>query len=106
LAPLTAVSVLAQASNSVPPDTNPPPPAASAAPAVEPAAEPAAEPAPEPKAKVKHTKPPTVKSRVVLDPPVAAIVKCDVLDVRGQGSFDGEIITYLKKGESVTVLEE
>jgi uncharacterized protein YgiM (DUF1202 family) len=115
LAPWTAVSVLAQASNSVPPVIHPPPPAASAAPAAPaglaiqpaaPAAEPAAKPAQEPKPKAKHTKAPTVKSSVVLNPPVTATVKCDVLDVRGQGSFAGEVITHVKKGESVTVLEE
>ncbi len=103
LTPLTALSVLAQASNPVPPVMNPPsPPAASVAPA----AAPAAKPAQEPKAKAKHTKAPTVKSSVFLNPPVTAIVKCDVLDVRGQGSFAGEVITHVKKGESVTVLEE
>jgi len=106
LAPLTAMSVLAQASNPVPPVMNPPPPAASAAPAVVPAAAPAAKPAQEHKAKAKHTRAPTVKSSVVLNPPVTAIVKCDVLDVRGEGSFAGEVIGHVKKGESVTVLEE
>jgi SH3-like domain-containing protein len=60
----------------------------------------------EPKAKAKHARVPTVKSSVVLNPPATAIVKCDVLDVRGQGSFAGEVITHVKKGESVTVLEE
>ena len=103
LSPLTAVSVLAQASNPVPPVMNPPPPPAAA---VAPPAAPAAKPAHEPKAKAKHTRTPTVKSSVVLNPPVTAIVKCDVLDVRGQGSFAGEVITHVKKGESVTVLEE
>jgi uncharacterized protein YgiM (DUF1202 family) len=103
LTPLTAMSVLAQASNPVPPVMNPPPPPAAA---VAPPAAPAAKPAHEPKAKAKHTRTPTVKSSVVLNPPVTAIVKCDVLDVRGQGSFAGEVITHVKKGESVTVLEE
>jgi uncharacterized protein YgiM (DUF1202 family) len=105
LAPLTAVSVLAQTSNPAP-AMPPPPPVVSAAPAPEPVA-PAAEPAakPEPKPKPKH-RAPTIKSRVVLDPPVTASVKCDVLDVRGQSSFEGEVITHVKKGESVTVLEE
>jgi uncharacterized protein YgiM (DUF1202 family) len=109
LAPLTAVSVLAQASNSVPSVMTPPPPAAAAAPVAAPAAPavaPAAKPAQEHKAKAKHIKAPTVKSSVVLNPPATATVKCDVLDVRGQGSFAGEVITHVKKGESVTVLEE
>jgi hypothetical protein len=110
LAPLTAVSVLAQTPNPVPP-APPPPPAVSAAPAVEPAAEPAAKPAKKHKAKAKHAKEPSVKtpsvnSNIVLNPPVTATVKCDVLDVRGQSSFVGEVITRLKKGDSVTVLEE
>ena len=108
LTPLAAVSALAQPSNPVPPGMNPPPPPAYAAPAAPTglAVQSATEPAPPPKAKAKHTRAPTVKSSVVLNPPAAAIVKCDVLDVRGQGSFAGERITYLKKGESVTVLEE
>jgi hypothetical protein len=87
----------------------PPPPAAAAAPVAAPAAPavaPAAKPAQEHKAKAKHIKAPTVKSSVVLNPPATATVKCDVLDVRGQGSFAGEVITHVKKGESVTVLEE
>jgi uncharacterized protein YraI len=29
-----------------------------------------------------------------------------VLDIRGQGSFDGEVVAHVKKGESVTVSEE
>ncbi len=82
----------------------PVPSAAPAAPAPKPAK------APKPKAKKKHApaegKTTPVKKNVVLNPPVTAIVKCDVLDVRGQGSFTGEVITHVKKGESVTVLEE
>jgi uncharacterized protein YgiM (DUF1202 family) len=115
LAPLTAVSVLAQVSNSMPPAISPPPPAAAAAPApptgltVEPAAKPAHTPkAKHPKAKAKQAKASPARTNlvVVLDPPVTATVKCDVLDVRGQGSFAGEVITHVKKGDTVTVLEE
>ncbi len=104
LAPLTAVSVLAQ--TPPPPSPATPPPAVSAAP---PAAEPAAKPAKKHKAKAKAAKPAkeaSAKGSIVLNPPVTATVKGDVLDVRGQGSFTGEVIGRLKKGESVTVLEE
>ena len=110
LAPLTAVSVLAQASNPVPPVVPPlpPPTGLHVVPAAPAAAEvqPAAKPAPAPKAQARHPRTPLVKSRVLLEPPVPAVVKCEVLDVRGQGSFDGEVITHVKKGETVTVLEE
>src|ERR1700722_17224818 len=99
LAPLTALSVLAQSSNSLPPSVDAPPPAASTN-------ESAANPAKEPKPKAKRGKTPTVKSNVVLNPPVTAIVTAGVLDVRGRGSFTGEVITHVKKGETVTVLEE
>jgi len=104
LALLTALSVLAQTPNPAPPVAAPPPTAAPA-----PEAEPAAKPAKvkHHKAKAKPAAAPAVKnSSIILDPPVTATVKCNVLDVRGQGSFNGEIITYAKKGESVTVLEE
>ena len=111
LAPLTALSVLAQTSNTLPPVIAPPTPAAPAAPEPEPAAKPAKHA--KAKAKAKHKKAPltpsahaSTNSVIVLDPPVVATVKCNVLDVRGQGSFTGEIITYVKKGENLTVLEE
>jgi SH3-like domain-containing protein len=103
LAPLTALSVLAQTPNPLPPVAAPPPSAAPATTDAEPAAKPA-----KVKAKAKHKKaaPASTNTVIVLDPPVTATVKCNVLDVRGQGSFTGEIITYLKKGENVTVLAE
>ena len=94
---LPALSVLAQPSNHVPPVMLPPPPVV--------AAPSAAKPEPQAKPKPKH-RDPLVKSREVLNPPVAALVKCDVLDIRGQGSFEGEVVSHVKKGESVTVLEE
>lgn len=102
LVPLTAVSVLAQNPVSPPPPAPAVPPPAVTAPA-EPA--PPAKPAKK-KAKTKHAKPAMPNSTIILNPPVAATVKCDVLDVRGQGSFAGEVIGRLKKGDSVTVLEE
>jgi hypothetical protein len=60
------------------------------------------------KAKTAAAKETPAKSRsvIVLNPPVMASVKCEVLDVRGQGSFAGEVIGHVKKGDTVTVLEE
>ena len=59
------------------------------------------------KAKAKEVKTTSATNNVVvIDPPVTATVKCDVLDVRGQGSFAGEVITHVKKGDSVLVSEE
>jgi len=116
LTPLTVASVLAQTQPTASPAA-PPPPALTQPPAVEP--EPAAPPTNTAPAKPKHTKskakakhPKSTASSgasnnvVVLNPPMLATVKCDVLDVRGQGSFVGEVITHVKKGETVTVLAE
>jgi SH3-like domain-containing protein len=105
LTPLTALSVLAQTSNTLPPVMPPPSSTAATSPEAEPAAKPKAKHT-RSKAKPKKAAPAATNSVIVLDPPVTAAVKCNVLDVRGQGSFVGEIITYLKKGENVTVLEE
>ncbi|MEO7300846.1 MAG: SH3 domain-containing protein [Verrucomicrobiota bacterium] len=44
--------------------------------------------------------------RVKIDPPESGLVKQDAVNVRGQASFIGEVITKLKKGETVTLLEE
>jgi len=115
LTSLTAASVLAQVSNSLPPAASPPMAPAPGAPDAPSGltVEPAAKPVKEHKAKGHHAKKaaavkkaPAVKSDVILNPPVAATVKCEVLDVRGQGSFAGEVIGHVKKGETVTVLEE
>lgn len=115
LTPLTAVSVLAQNSNPPPSVVEPPslPPAVSA-PATgtnETATAPVKHKTKHAKAKAKaKAKKPAeavVKnSTIILNPPVEATVKCEVLDVRGQGSFAGEVIGHVKKGENVTVLEE
>jgi uncharacterized protein YgiM (DUF1202 family) len=70
------------------------------------AIEPATKPAQEPAAKTSPTNVPGFKNSMGLNPPFRAIVKCDVLSVRSQGSFAGEVINQLKQGESVTVLEE
>jgi uncharacterized protein YgiM (DUF1202 family) len=101
LAPLTALSVLAQASNLVPP-----PPAPVMAPPAVTAEPPAAKPAKVHKVRHKKEAPPATNTVTVLNPPVTAAVKCEVLDVRGQDSFIGEVLTHLKKGDTVTVLEE
>lgn len=118
LTSLTAVSLMAQVSNSAPPDVSPPMAPAPGAPsglAVENSSTNAV-PAPKhhhkkAKAAAKHAekheeKAPAVKSDVILNPPVSATVKCEVLDIRGQDSFVGEVIGHVKKGETVTVLEE
>ncbi len=116
LAAVTAVSVVAQTPNPAPPPAVPPPAVAPEPVAEAPAATPAkpAKAKPEKKAKTKkHPKttaakpaPAKASSVIVLNPPASAVVKCDVLDVRGQGSFAGEIIGHVKKGDTVTVLEE
>ncbi len=46
------------------------------------------------------------RGRVPIVPPETGLVKHDAVNVRGQPSFIGEVITKLKKGESVTLLEE
>ena len=38
--------------------------------------------------------------------PEPALVKADNVNVRGKASFTGEVITKLKKGEKITILEE
>jgi len=43
---------------------------------------------------------------VVLDPPAIATVKTDSLIVRSQPAWDGEQITHVVKGQTVTVLEQ
>ena len=45
-------------------------------------------------------------SRTEVNPPETATVKQEAVNVRGRPSFIGEVITKLKKGETVTVLEE
>jgi uncharacterized protein YgiM (DUF1202 family) len=43
---------------------------------------------------------------VVLDPPATATIRIDTLLVRSQPTFAGEVITSVKKGQEVTVLEQ
>jgi uncharacterized protein YgiM (DUF1202 family) len=113
LSALTATALCAQ-DNTAP---QPAPPAS--APAAQPAQPETAQPAPAPKsskkkktAKSKSTKT-TAKAtdssgsgKQVYNPPASATVKQEAVNVRGQASFIGEVITHLKKGETVTVLEE
>lgn len=116
---LTATAVLAQdASTAQPTPTIPPANTTTAQPDTS-APAPAPAPAPEAKPKAtkkkktsKNTKAPAKTSdstggkKVVYNPPATATVKQEAVNVRGQASFIGEVITHLKKGESVTVLEE
>src|SRR5665213_3037213 len=99
LAPLTALSLLAQPANPAPPPVPASAPAAEAAPA---------KPKAKARAKARHhpKAAAVVKNTIVLTPPVMAVVKDDVLNVRGQPSFTGEVIAHLKRGDTVTVLEE
>lgn len=46
------------------------------------------------------------EGRVDINPPETAVTKQDAINVRGQPSFVGEVVTKLRKGESVTLLEE
>jgi len=128
VASLGAGAVLAQSTNTVAPATPSTPapapaistPAPEAVPTVAPVAAPsdatastnAATPA---KAKKKAVaKKPVAKAvstglpaaHVLLEPPVPATVKVDSLNLRGQPSLSGEVIAKLKKGETVTILEE
>lgn len=48
----------------------------------------------------------TSVTRTEVNPPEAGTVKQEAVNVRGRPSFIGEVITKLKKGENVTVLEE
>jgi uncharacterized protein YgiM (DUF1202 family) len=105
---MVALSAVAQ-DNTNSSNTLPPIPAPSAAvapaPATEPAAAPAVAPAPAPvkKKKVAPAKP-------LHEPPVSLVpgpaeVKVNV-NARGQAGLKGEVVSHLKKGESVNVLEQ
>lgn len=94
----------------------PTPPSAGdpAAPATAPVAAPEIAPAEKkeskakPAAKKSKTKAVAKKSdtHTEINPPENAVVKRANANVRGQASFVGEVITKLKKGEPVTLLEE
>jgi SH3-like domain-containing protein len=98
MATLTAITVLAQ-------DTTPAPSAAPTSPAPS-AVSPAAQTQPEAAPEAPRRKHASVRKRVVLDPPGTATVKGEVVNVRGQPDFTGEVLGHLQKGESVTVLAE
>jgi hypothetical protein len=86
---LTATVVLAQDTNSATPA-----PAATTA------------PSPEPPAKAHRRKPTAIKTSIAMNPPAAASVKGDDVNVRGQPSFVGEVLGHLQKDAALTVLEK
>src|SRR5215472_15654489 len=92
----------------IPPPVNSP--AAETAPAAAPA--PAAETAPAAPKPVKHTKPhvvhhaPATPEPTVTLSPGPANVDASDLTVRGQAGLKGDVVTHLKKGDTVTVLEQ
>ena len=45
-------------------------------------------------------------ARTPINPPETALIKQDHVNIRGQPSLTGEVITRLRKGEPVTLLEE
>jgi uncharacterized protein YgiM (DUF1202 family) len=98
---LTAAAVLAQDTTPAPSTNAAPVAAAPTIAAPPPATAPAAEPKPKRPARTV-----AIKSRTPLDPPATALVKGDSVNVRGQPSFNGEVLGHLKKGETVTVEEE
>ncbi len=59
-----------------------------------------------PEAMPQYRRPTSVKRRVEIDPPALALVKGVDVNVRGQPSFVGEVLTRLQTGATVTVLEE
>lgn len=122
---ITALMAQTDTGTATPPAATPPPPAPTSvtSPATVDTNAPAA--TPKPKAKKKKKKAATTatsttsvatpvkdkaakaaKSATVLSAPTPALVKQDNLNVRGQASFVGEVLTHLKKGDTVTVLEE
>jgi len=109
---LAAGAVIAQ-------DNTAPQPAAPTAPANATPTQPVTPAAPEVKPKAAKKKKPAKSAKtatkakesasagnLVYNPPATASVKQEAVNVRGQSSFVGEVITHLHKGETVTVLEE
>ena len=110
---MVAMSAVAQdKSNTLPPIPAPSPAVAPAAPAPEPAAAPAPAPAVAPApapapAKKKHKAAP---AKPIHETPVSLVpgpaeVTANV-NARGQAGLKGEVVTHLKKGETVTVMEQ
>jgi uncharacterized protein YgiM (DUF1202 family) len=103
---MVALSAVAQDnSNTLPPIPAPSPAVAPAAPAPEPSVAPA--PAPAPVKKKVHKAAP---AKPLHEPPVSLVpgpaeVTANV-NARGQAGLKGEVVSHLKKGEAVTVLEQ
>ena len=101
---IIATSAVAQDNtNTLPPIPAPSPTVAPAPSAPAPAAEPAPSAAP-----VKHKKHKTAVAKPISEPTVALVpgpaeVTANI-NARGQAGLKGEVITHLKKGETVTVL--
>jgi uncharacterized protein YgiM (DUF1202 family) len=101
---MVALSAVAQDnSNTLPPIPAPSPAVAPAAPAPETMAAPAPAPAPVKKKKAAPLKP--IHEPAVSLVPGPAEVTANV-NARGQAGLKGEVVSHLKKGESVTVLEQ
>jgi uncharacterized protein YgiM (DUF1202 family) len=92
---LTAAAVLAQSPSAQPAGGDSAISAPAPASGANSAAEPKASPAPGKKA--------GARKRIPFDPPVWAVAKSDVVNVRDQPSFRGEVVGHLKKGETVIV---
>ena len=108
---IAATAVLAQ--DNTTPQPVPAAPATTTQPAAPSTPAPEAKPKPTKKKKTTKTTKPAAKAsdstgggKLVYNPPATATVKQEAVNVRGQASFIGEVITHLKKGETVTVLEE
>ena len=102
---MIAMSAVAQDNtNSLPPIPAPSPAVAPAPSAPAPAVEPAPSPAP---VKKKHKAAPAkpIKEPAVTLVPGPAEVAANV-NARGQAGLKGEVVTHLKKGETVTVLDQ
>ena len=101
---MIATSAVAQNNtNTLPPI---PAPSAAVAPAAA-APAPAAEPAPAPVKKKKHKAAPVkpISEPTVTLVPGSAEVLANI-NARGQAGLKGEVVTHLKKGETITVLEQ
>src|SRR4051794_8042374 len=114
LAPLTAAIILADDATPVaaPTPVAPPPASVPAVTAETPAAAPAApEPEAKPKKKKKKKKAKATattdaaakseapgEDHVIFDPPGTATAKVEAINLRGQPSFIGEVISHLHKG--------
>jgi len=103
---MVAMSAVAQDKSNTLPPIPAPSPAVAPAPAPEPAAAPAPAPAPAP-AKKKHKAAPAkpIHEMPVSLVPGPAEVTANV-NARGQAGLKGEVVTHLKKGETVTVMEQ